>query len=100
MRKVYDWDSGVYLGEIPEATETYNVVGNTNEHGLVIGETTFGGVEELAWTQTDGKIDYGSLIYISKNLHPQRKKNPLSWCSLLADIFLLFRLHVTFSVPL
>jgi hypothetical protein len=69
MRKVYDWDSGVYLGEISEATETYNVVGNTNEHGLVIGETTFGGVEVLAGTQTDGKIDYGSLIYISKSIH-------------------------------
>ena len=28
MRKVYDWDSGVYLGEIPEVEETYNVVGS------------------------------------------------------------------------
>ena len=28
MRKVYDWDSGVYLGEIPQARETYNVVGS------------------------------------------------------------------------
>lgn len=65
MRAVYDWDSGVYLGDIPEAEETYNVVGNTNEYGLIIGETTFGGVEELAWTQTDGKIDYGSLIWIT-----------------------------------
>ena len=65
MRSVYDWDSGVYLGDIPEAEETYNVVGNTNEHGLIIGESTFGGVEQLAWTQTDGKLDYGSLIYIT-----------------------------------
>ena len=65
MRSVYDWDSGVYLGEIPEAEETYNVVGNTNEHGLVIGETTFGGVQVLDGTQTDGKIDYGSLIWIT-----------------------------------
>ncbi len=40
MRQIYDWDRGVYLGEIPEAAETYNVVGNMNEYGLVIGETT------------------------------------------------------------
>ena len=65
MRSVYDWDSGVYLGDIPEALETYNVVGNTNEHGLIIGETTFGGVDVLAWTQTDGLLDYGSLIWIT-----------------------------------
>jgi hypothetical protein len=55
--KVYDWDSGVYLGEIDQVTETYNVVGNTNEHGLIIGESTFGGVEALAWTQKDGMVD-------------------------------------------
>jgi dipeptidase len=66
MRKIYDWDSGVYLGEIPETTSfTYNVVGNANEHGLVIGETTFGGVPILAWNQTKGIIDYGSLIYLT-----------------------------------
>jgi dipeptidase len=66
-RKVYDWDSGVYLGEIDEVDddETYNVVGNANEHGLVIGESTFGGVAVLAGTQTDAKMDYGSLIYIT-----------------------------------
>ena len=35
MRQVYDWDSGRYLGEIPEASETYNVISNINEWGLV-----------------------------------------------------------------
>jgi dipeptidase len=68
LRKVYDWDSGVYLGEIDESHvhETYNVVGNANEHGLVIGESTFGGVAVLAGTpQTDAILDYGSLIYIT-----------------------------------
>jgi hypothetical protein len=34
----------MFLGQIPEANYTYNVVGNTNEYGLTIGETTFGGV--------------------------------------------------------
>uniref|UniRef100_A0A7S2L9Z7 Dipeptidase n=1 Tax=Leptocylindrus danicus TaxID=163516 RepID=A0A7S2L9Z7_9STRA len=64
MRQVYDWDEGTYLGEIPEAVETYNVVGNTNEYGLSIGETTFGGIEALS-KQSGSIIDYGSLIWIT-----------------------------------
>ena len=63
MRKVYEWDTGKYLGEIPQAEETYNVVGQMNEHQVSIGETTFGGREELQDPQ--GIIDYGSLIYIA-----------------------------------
>ena len=50
MRKITDWDSGKPLGEIPEAPVTYNVVGNMNEHQLAIGESTWGGREELADT--------------------------------------------------
>lgn len=64
MREVYDWDSGRYLGEIPEATRTYNVVGNTNAMGLTIAETTFGGIEALS-NQPRAILDYGSLIYIA-----------------------------------
>ena len=63
MLKVYEWDTGKYLGEIKQARETHNVVGNMNEHQLTIAETTFGGREEL--TDSDGIIDYGSLIYIT-----------------------------------
>lgn len=62
-RKVYHWESNRYLGEIAEAPETYNVVGNMNEFQLTIGETTFGGRKELV--DTTGIIDYGSLIYIT-----------------------------------
>lgn len=62
MRKVYDWDSGKYLGEIPEVAHTYRTIGNMNEHGLTISESTWGGREELAGS---GMIDYGSLIYIT-----------------------------------
>ena len=40
MLKIYEWDSHKYLGEIAQALETYNVVGNMNEFQLVIGETT------------------------------------------------------------
>ena len=63
MRKVYDWDSGVYHGEIPEAPVTYNVIGNINEYQVSIAETTFGGREEMV--DTTGILDYGSLIYIA-----------------------------------
>lgn len=63
MRKIYDWDTNVYHGEIPEAAETYNVVGNINEYQVTIGETTFGGREEMV--DSTGVIDYGSLIYIA-----------------------------------
>lgn len=63
MRKVYDWDTNKYLGEIPEVAHTYSVIGNVNEKQLTIGETTFGGREELV--DTTAIIDYGSLIYIA-----------------------------------
>lgn len=61
-RKIVDWDTGKPLGEIPQVAHTYSVVGNMNEHQLVIGETTYGGREEL-YGETG--IDYGSLIYIA-----------------------------------
>lgn len=62
-RKVYEWDTNKYLGDIAEAPETWNVIGNTNEWQVTIGETTFGGREEM--TDSTGVIDYGSLIYIT-----------------------------------
>lgn len=62
IREVRDWDTGKPLLSIPEVAHTYRVVGNTNEHQLTIGETTWGGREEL-W-DTAG-IDYGSLMYIA-----------------------------------
>ncbi len=63
MLNVYEWDTGKYLGKIAQARQTYNVIGNMNEHQLCIGETTFTGREELI--DTTGIIDYGSLIYIT-----------------------------------
>ena len=63
MRQIYNWDTGVYQGQIPEASETYNVIGNINEWQVTIGETTYGGREEMV--DTTGLIDYGSLIYIT-----------------------------------
>lgn len=63
MREVRDWDTNKLWGEIPEATHTYKVVGNMNEHQLTITESTWTCKEELI--DTTGVIDYGSLIYIT-----------------------------------
>ena len=61
--KVYDWDSGKYLGEIDQIAHTWQTVGNMNEKQVIITETTWGGREELM--DRRGRIDYGSLIYIA-----------------------------------
>ena len=66
MRKIFDWDSNKYHGEIPEAAETYNVIGNINEWQVTIGETTYGGREEMV--DSTGIMDYGSLIYVALQL--------------------------------
>jgi dipeptidase len=63
MRDVYEWDTGKYLGKIKQATHTYNVIGNMNENQVAVGETTFGGHEELV--DTTAIVDYGSLMYIA-----------------------------------
>ena len=63
MRKIFDWDSNKYYGEIPEVAETYNVIGNINEWQVTIGETTYGGREEMV--DSTGIMDYGSLIYVA-----------------------------------
>ena len=69
MLDVYEWDTGKFLGQIPQASHTYSVVGNMNEHQLSIAETTYGGRDTLR--DLSGLIDYGSLIYITL----QRSKN-------------------------
>lgn len=63
MRQIYDWDTKEYHGQIAEAAETYNVIGNINEYQVTIAETTYGGREEMV--DTTGILDYGSLIYVA-----------------------------------
>ena len=82
MRKVIEWDTGKYLGEIPEVPHTYNVVGNMNEHQLVIAESTWGGLPELVDTTGKSIIDYGSLIYITL----QRAKTAREAIDIMADL--------------
>ena len=62
LRTIRQWGQDKYLGVIPEADRTFNVIGNMNEHQLAIGETTWGGRPE--YRDPDAVLDYGSLIYI------------------------------------
>jgi len=80
MRKIWDWDSGLYIGSIPEARTTYDVVGNMNEYMLTIGETTFGGLESLMGTE--GLIDYGTLIILGL----QRSKTAREALKVMTDL--------------
>ena len=80
MLRVDEWDTGKYLGNIPQAASTYTTVGNMNEHSLIITETTYGGRAELE--DPNGVIDYGSLIYITL----QRAKTAREAIAVIADL--------------
>lgn len=79
MRQVVEWDTGKHLGEIPEVAHTYSTLGNMNEHGLTISESTWGGRPELAGS---GVVDYGSLIYITL----QRAKTAREAIKVMTDL--------------
>lgn len=80
MVNVYEWDTGKFLGKIPQKSHTYSVVGNMNQHQLSIGETTFGGREGL--TDSTAIVDYGSLIYMTL----QRAKNAREAIATFSDL--------------
>ena len=80
MMDVIEWDSGTFLGKIPQVTQTYNVVGNMNEFQVCIAETTYGGLKELE--TPNGIMDYGSLIYITL----QRVKSAREAIKCLSDL--------------
>ena len=80
LLKVYDWDSGKYLGDIDQVPHTFQTVGNMNEKQVIITETTWGGREEL--TDRRGGIDYGSLIYITL----QRASTAREAISIIVDL--------------
>ncbi|MCA1744349.1 MAG: C69 family dipeptidase, partial [Bacteroidales bacterium] len=63
MLDIKEWDTGKFLGQIPQIDRTHTVIGNMNEHQVTIAETTFGGRSELR--DTTGIMDYGSLIYVA-----------------------------------
>ena len=80
MLDIWEWDTGKYLGKIPQVEQTYNVVGNVNEFQLSIAETTFTGREELG--TPNGIMDYGSLIYVTL----QRAKTAREAIKILTDL--------------
>ena len=95
MRKIYEWDTNKYLGEIPEAEETWNVVGNINEWQVTIGETTYGGREEMV--DSTGLIDYGSLIYISLQ-RSKSAREAISVMTSLAETYGYYSEGETFTI--
>ena len=95
MRQIYEWDTNKYLGEIPEAAETYNVVGNINEWQLTIGETTYGGREEMV--DSTGIIDYGSLIYIALQ-RAKTAREAISVMTSLVETYGYYSEGETFSI--
>ena len=80
MRRIEEWDTGKYLGDIPQIGRTYQRVGNMNEHQLIIAETTYGGREELQ--DPKGVMDYGSLIYVAL----ERAKTAREAISIIVDL--------------
>jgi dipeptidase len=80
MLDVYEWDTHKYMGKIRQVAHTYSVVGNMNEHQVAIGETTYGGIENMV--DTTAIIDYGSLIYITL----QRAKNAREAIKVMSEL--------------
>jgi dipeptidase len=93
---MWDWDSGDYLGKIPEASHTYSVVGNMNEHGLAISETTFGGLEMLS-KQPGAKISYGGLIWTTLQ-RAKTAQEAITVMDLLVNTFGYFSDGESFSI--
>jgi dipeptidase len=83
MADIYEWDTGKYLGKIPQKAHTYSVVGNMNQHQLSIGETTFGGRPELA--DSTGIVDYGTLIYFTLQRAKNAREAIASFSQLVSD---------------
>lgn len=80
MRRIVNGDTNKYLGEIPEAEETYAVMGQINEWQVAVTETTFGGREEL--DGQDEGIDYVSLMTIAL----QRSKTAREAIGVMTDL--------------
>jgi dipeptidase len=80
MLDIYEWDTGKFLGKIKQVLHTYKVIGNMNEYQVSIGETTFGGREELR--DTTAIVDYGSLMYLAL----QRSKTAREAIKVMGDL--------------
>jgi len=89
MMDIVEWDTGKPLGKIKQVLHTYSVVGNMNEYQVAIGETTYGGREELR--DTTAIMDYGSLMYVAL----QRSKTAREAIKVMAELVAEYGYHST-----
>lgn len=80
MVTIYDRSTAKPLGQIPQVSQTYQTVGFINEHQVAVGESTFGGREELV--DTTGIMDYAYLMFLSL----QRAKTAREAVKVMADL--------------
>lgn len=80
MRAIYDRGTHEIRGYVPQPAHTYQVVGYINEYQVALGETTFGGREELI--DKNGLIDYGSLMFMAL----ERSKSAREAIKVIADL--------------
>lgn len=80
MRVCYDRGTNAPRGSVPQPPHTYQVVGYINENQVAIGETTFGGREELI--DPKGIVDYGSLMFIAL----ERSRTAREAIKIMADL--------------
>lgn len=80
LMKINEWDTGKFLGDIPQVSHTYSVVGNMNEYQVSLGETTYGGREELL--DSTALVDYGTLMYTAL----QRSKTAREAIKIMAEL--------------
>ena len=60
---LYHYETGQFMGIIPEVSHTWSVVQFMNEWQVAVGETTFGGLDSLG-RQPGAILDYGSLMRV------------------------------------
>ena len=80
MRMCYDRGTNRPRGMVPQPAHTYQVVGYINENQVAMGETTFGGREELL--DPTGIVDYGSLMFIAL----ERSRSAREAIKIMADL--------------
>jgi dipeptidase len=77
---IYDRGTAKPLGQIPQVSRTYQTVGFINEHQVAVGESTFGGREELV--DTTGVMDYAYLMFLAL----QRARTAREAIKVMADL--------------
>lgn len=93
--KLYDRGTAKFLGEVPQVPYTYNVIGFMNEHQVAIGETTFGGRNELH--DTTGMVDYGSLMFLSMQ-RSRTAREAIAWIARLVEEHGYYSTGESFSI--